>query len=98
MYLHVGWNEVVSSAEVLAVCDYRSWRESDINASMTEMARVAGRVRQIGDRRGAGSDEIRSVIVCRDEILLSPITSNTLKRRADGSARVAALEDDSEEG
>ncbi len=98
MYLHVGWNEVVSSAEILAVCDYRSWRESEINASTAEMARVAGKVRLIGDKRGSGSDGIRSVIVCRDEILLSPITSSTLKRRADGSARVAALEDDNEEG
>ena len=98
MYLHVGWNEVVGAAEILAVCDYQSWQESGVNSSMTEMARVAGKMRLIGEKRGAARDDVRSVIVCREEILLSPITSSTLRRRADGSALMAASGGEEEEG
>ncbi len=82
MYIHLGWNEIVQGEEVLAVCSYQSWSESDINREMLEMARVAGTLRQVGEELSLDDvKEIRSVVICKEEVILSPITSSTLQRR-----------------
>ncbi len=81
MYLHVGWNEVIAASEVLAVCDYESWRQSSINGNTVNLARVAGRIRRIASGRDHAKETVRSVIVCRDEVVFSPITATTLQNR-----------------
>ncbi len=84
MYIHLGWNEIVQGKDVLAVCSYESWAESDINREMLEMARVAGTLRSVGQEFTADDvEEIRSVVICSEEVILSPITSSTLQRRVD---------------
>lgn len=81
MYLHVGWNEIIATSEVLAVCDYESWKQSCINSSTMDLARVAGKVRRITSKRDHAKETVRSVIVCRDEVIFSPITASTLQAR-----------------
>jgi regulator of extracellular matrix RemA (YlzA/DUF370 family) len=82
LYLHVGWNEIIPTSDVLAVCDYESWRHSAINGNTADLARVAGKVRRVGREPDDTGGTIRSVIICCDEVILSPITASTIQTRA----------------
>ncbi|MFO7941502.1 MAG: DUF370 domain-containing protein [Bacillota bacterium] len=82
MYLHVGWDEVVTADDVVTICDIDCWNSSRENREILEAAEAEGKVRRIRLKNEEEDKEVRSVIVYGDEILLSPITSTTLQHRA----------------
>lgn len=87
MYLHVGWDEVLKAEDIVTICDIDCWSSRPENRDILEEAEERGRVRRIRFREDGERREIRSVIVYRDEILLSPITSTTLQQRANVMAQ-----------
>ncbi len=82
MYLHVGWDEIVTADDIVTICDIDCWKSSRENREILEAAEAEGKVRRIKLKNAGEDKEIRSVIVYGDEILLSPITSTTLQQRA----------------
>ena len=87
MYLHVGWDEVLKANDIVSICDIDCWQSCQENRDLLREADDAGNVRRIQMKEDGEYREIRSVIICRDEILLSPITTVTLQHRANVMAR-----------
>lgn len=77
MFLHVGADVVVSLKRVIAIMDLRSSRNAE---STREFMAMAQRQKRVHDIAGG---EPKSVILTDAEIYLSPISSLTLKKRAD---------------
>ncbi len=76
---------MLKADDILTICNIECWNSCRENREMLDEAEAAGRVRHV-KWRGDGRD-IRSVIVSRDQILLSPISSTTLQQRANILAR-----------
>lgn len=77
MFLHVGADVVVSLKRVVAILDLRSSKEAE---STREFLAMAQRERRILD---VASGEPKSVVLTDTNVYLSPISSLTLKKRAD---------------
>jgi len=85
VYLHVGCGELIDAEEIVMICDHEIWADSADNRAMRSMLGVERRV----DHAGGGSSsedtqdsgKLRSVVICIDRMVLSPITSRTLRIR-----------------
>ncbi len=77
MFLHVGADVVVSLKRVIAILDLRSSKEAE---STREFMAMAQRHKRVHDVAGG---EAKSVVLTDQEVYLSPISSLTLKKRAD---------------
>ncbi len=84
MYLHVGCGQLVDVKDIVTICDYETWSDSEDNRSMRSMLRIEQQVdyarEDSGSDEGAG-EEIRSVVICNHKLIFSPITSRTLRLR-----------------
>lgn len=77
MFLHVGADVVVSLKRVIAILDLRSTKEAEATREFMAMAQRSKRVLDV-----AGG-EPKSIVLTEQEVYLSPISSLTLKKRAD---------------
>jgi hypothetical protein len=77
MFLHVGADVVISLKRVVAILDLRSSRDSE---ATKEFMTLAHRERRVTD---IANGEAKSLVLTDMEIYLSPISSITLKKRAD---------------
>ena len=74
MYIHLGDNFVVPSKEVVMILDRQSSQDSPI---VTEfLKKQKGKIVQLTN------GEAKSVIVTMNKIYFSPLSSSTLKKRA----------------
>lgn len=74
MYIHLGDNFVVPSKEVVMILDRQSSQDSSI---VTEfLKKQKGKIVQLTN------GEAKSVIVTMNKIYFSPLSSSTLKKRA----------------
>lgn len=76
MFIHLGGDVVVRSDEVIAIIQ-RGMEVSKITKGFLNGTNVGQKVIRIG------KEETKSYVVLRDRIYCSPISSTTLKRRAD---------------
>ncbi|GBD28068.1 hypothetical protein HRbin31_00080 [bacterium HR31] len=76
MYLHLGDDRVVRTAEVVAILDARLLRASEANQRFFERAAAAG---QVLGHNLAGA---RSLVLTVRGLYPSPISATTLARRA----------------
>jgi hypothetical protein len=74
MYIHLGDNFVVPSKEVVMILDRQSSLDSSIVAEF--LKKQEGKIVQLTN------GEAKSVIVTMNKIYFSPLSSNTLKKRA----------------
>ncbi|MGM0877101.1 MAG: extracellular matrix regulator RemB [Bacillota bacterium] len=74
MYIHLGDNFVVPSKEVVMILDRQSSQASAIVKEFFE--------KQQGNIVQLVNGEAKSVIVTMDKIYFSPLSSSTLKKRA----------------
>jgi len=76
MFIHIGGDTVVSTKEVISIIDSQTVKNSKITKKFMEDERKVKRF--IDD----DVDDIKSYIITKDVIYCSPISSLTLKKRA----------------
>lgn len=77
MFLHLGADVVISLKKVVAIFDLRSVREAE--ATREFLSQALGQKRVVDVSTG----DTKSMVLTDTEIYLSPISSLTLKKRAD---------------
>ncbi len=77
MFLHIGADVVVSMRRVIAILDLKSSRQAEATREFLSWAQTQKRVVDVA------SGETKSLILTDAEVYLSPISSLTLKKRAD---------------
>ena len=75
MYLHIGGDELVPLEDVVAFIDLSTMKPG-------ELRRLLKAHRRSGAFPEAAGEGMKSLVVCRERIRLSPISSATLKQRA----------------
>lgn len=76
MYIHLGGDKIIRASEVVAIFDVSIEQVSRQTRQFIEHFRQAKRAETIGD------EEPKSIVVTTDRVYYSPISSMTLKRRA----------------
>ena len=74
MFIHIGGDTVVRTKEVISILDHQTVKNSKLNkAFLREMRKMTV---------DSGSEETKSYVITQDAVYCSPISSLTLKRRA----------------
>lgn len=76
MFIHLGGDKIIRAAELIAIFDLTVERNSKITKHFTAQALKEKRVETIGE------EESKSLVVTIDKVYYSPISSTTLKKRA----------------
>lgn len=76
MFLHVGDDVVVRIRELVAILDRRSADTSAATREFLDFMGAQGRVEDVSQ------GEAKSIVICGDHVVLSPISAGTLRRRA----------------
>jgi hypothetical protein len=76
LYIHLGGEKIVRASEVVAIFDISIEQYSKLSKQFTDHVRQSKRAETIGD------EEPKSIVVTADKVYYSPISSMTLKRRA----------------
>ncbi|WP_059050455.1 extracellular matrix regulator RemB [Paenibacillus senegalimassiliensis] len=76
MYIHLGGEKVILSSELVAIFDITIEKSSKISKQFIQHALKEKNVVRIGE------EEAKSIVVTQDEIYYSPISSATLKKKA----------------
>lgn len=76
MFIHLGGDKIIRAAELIAIFDLSVERNSKITKQFTSYAIKEKRVETIGE------EESKSLVVTVDKVYYSPISSSTLKKRA----------------
>lgn len=76
MYLHLGNNYIISSQNIIAILNLNPPLNEDIKDIM-EIARSERKLVNISEK-----GKNKALILCDDKVYLSPISSNTLYKRA----------------
>ncbi|MDG5789398.1 DUF370 domain-containing protein [Evansella sp. AB-P1] len=77
MFIHLGGDMVLRSNKVIAILDYQSKEVSQDNEVFIEHNELNKKTVSISN------DNPKSIVITENEIYLSPISSHTLKRRAE---------------
>ena len=76
MFIHIGGDTVVSTKEVISILDHQTVKSSKISKKFMEDEKKEKRVVD------SSAEETKSYVITKDAIYCSPISSLTLKRRA----------------
>lgn len=76
MYIHLGGEKVILSSELIAIFDITIEKSSKISKQFLSHASETKNVVRIGE------EEPKSIVVTQNEIYYSPISSATLKKKA----------------
>jgi len=76
MFLHIGADVLVRRDSIVAICDMTMARRSVATRELLELAEAERRLSRIGE----GTP--KSFVLCDEKVILSPISCNTLLRRA----------------
>lgn len=76
MYIHLGGEKVILSSELVAIFDISIEQSSKISKQFISHAFEEKNVVRIGE------EEAKSIVVTQNEIYYSPISSATLKKKA----------------
>lgn len=74
MFIHIGGDTVVSTKEVISILDHQTVKTSKLNKAFLHEKR-----KTVVD---SSAEETKSYVITQDAIYCSPISSLTLKRRA----------------
>ena len=77
MYIHLGGEKIIRTDELVAIFDVSIEKNSKLTRQFIDHAAKEKQVQVIGE------EESKSLIVTVDKIYFSPISSTTLKRRAE---------------
>lgn len=76
MYIHLGGEKIIRSAELVAIFDISIEKSSKISKQFVTHALQQKNVESIGE------EEAKSIVVTKNTVYYSPISSSTLKKRA----------------
>ncbi|KAA9005123.1 DUF370 domain-containing protein [Paenibacillus spiritus] len=76
MYIHLGGEKIIRSSELIAIFDISIEKSSKLSKQFVASARLNKTLETIGE------EEAKSIVVTRDVVYYSPISSSTLKKRA----------------
>ncbi len=86
MFLHLGGDVMVLKKDIIAIMDY-STKQAVSTRKFLEIAEDEGIVKSI-----TGDEKEKTFVITSNEIYLSPISCNTLKKRSEQS--LATISDD----
>lgn len=76
MYIHLGGEKIIRTSQVVAILDISIEHASKLSRQFIENAQNNRAVEMIGD------EEPKSIVLTRDRVIFSPISTSTLKKRA----------------
>ncbi|ALP36754.1 DUF370 domain-containing protein [Paenibacillus sp. 28ISP30-2] len=76
MYIHLGGEKIIRSSELVAIFDISIKKSSKISKQYVNHAQQQKHVEMIGE------EEAKSIVVTQNTVYYSPISSTTLKKRA----------------
>lgn len=76
MYIHLGNNYIISSGDIIAILNIENPLSNDIK-DIIEIAKYERYLVNVSEK---GKE--KSLVICDDKFYLSPISSNTLYKRA----------------
>jgi hypothetical protein len=76
MFIHLGGDTIIRVSEIVAIFDLATERTSKISKKFLEQAASAEKIILIDQ------DEVKSFVLTENKIYYSPISSTTLKKRA----------------
>lgn len=83
MFVHLGKNAVVRASQIVAIIDWQTLQESEVNHAYVERARQDQKIKDVS------GGQPNSVVITSDDIYLSTISSTTLKKRAENPQYLA---------
>ena len=87
MFIHPGGDVVASKEEVLAIVNTQLMKKAEVNREFMELAENDGFITPITEKSNA-----KSIIITTKRIYLSPISSMTLKKRADDFIKAVEID------
>ncbi|MFD3258936.1 extracellular matrix regulator RemB [Paenibacillus lentus] len=82
MYIHLGGEKVIFSSELVAIFDISIEKSSKISKQFVSHAIKEKNVQRIGE------EEAKSIVVTKTKVYYSPISSATLKKKANISLAI----------
>ncbi|CAM3806408.1 extracellular matrix regulator RemB [Alkalicoccus chagannorensis] len=77
MFIHLGGDMVLKAERIVAILDHQSESHSADNQTFMKKNGEEKRIERVTE------DPAKSIVITREEVYLSPISSHTLKRRAE---------------
>lgn len=75
MYIHIGGDRMIRASELIAIFDITIEASSKITSQYMEFAKERGRIVLTGE------EEVKSIVLTKNQLYYSPISSTTLKKR-----------------
>jgi len=75
MYIHIGGDRMIRAAELIAIFDVTIEQSSKLSSQFMQDARDQGRIEVVAE------EEVKSIVVTKEQLYYSPISSATLKKR-----------------
>ena len=75
MYIHLGGERIIRSSELIAIFDISIEKSSKISKQFVNHVKLEKTLVSIGE------EEAKSIVVTKDTVFYSPISSSTLKKR-----------------
>ncbi|WP_342563681.1 extracellular matrix/biofilm biosynthesis regulator RemA family protein [Paenibacillus sp. FSL R7-0345] len=76
MYIHLGGEKVIRSSELIAIFDISIEKSSKVSKQFILHSSQDKKLERIGE------EEAKSIVVTKNTVYYSPISSSTLKKRA----------------
>lgn len=76
MFLHLGGEKIIRSSELVAIFDLSIEKSSKISKQYIQHAKKQNHIEIIGE------EESKSLVLTKKKVYYSPISSSTLKKRA----------------
>ncbi|OCT16458.1 DUF370 domain-containing protein [Paenibacillus pectinilyticus] len=76
MFIHLGGEKIIRASELIAIFDISIEKSSKISKQFIQQAVKDKKTEQIGE------EDCKSLVVTKSKVYYSPISSTTLKKRA----------------
>ena len=76
MFIHLGGEKIIRSGELIAIFDLSVERNSKVSKQFVQQAKKKQLIEVIGE------EESKSLVVTKDKVYYSPVSTSTLKKRA----------------
>ncbi|NMB25961.1 MAG: DUF370 domain-containing protein [Firmicutes bacterium] len=83
LFVHLGKNAVVRSNQIVAIIDWQTLQDSEVNQAYMERVNQGQKIKDVSGGRP------NSMVITGDDIYLSTISSTTLKKRAENPQYLA---------
>lgn len=75
MYIHIGGDRMIRTVELIAIFDVTIEQSSKLSSQFMQDAKDNGRIEVVAE------EEVKSIVLTKDQLYYSPISSATLKKR-----------------